>query len=123
MVLTPQAFARIRAAQADDDEIAPLEVPKQGQTFPEFTPDFCELVADVVGELAGEWDLSQVSYEQCLEDLVIYFERVPRPVPEDVFEDLQIVARERDLRFRYGFCHEVADLILTRSLEFTLRLQ
>jgi hypothetical protein len=119
-ILTKQVFERVKGTQMRDEEIPVLEIPPEARMNWQFTPDYCDLIVDVIAEWMNEEDLSQMEYEECLDEIVEYFENESQPSPEDLFPYLERITQQRMVTFQFGFCFQLADLILNKSIDFIL---
>jgi hypothetical protein len=117
-----RAYDRIVHEQMSGHPLSALQIPDRHIYPLKFTPDYCELVADVVAELIQTGNLSRVDYESFLEATVAYFARLRSHRRPSLLPDLERDWAQRGPSFGLEFCDSVADFLLRRSLTHILSI-
>jgi hypothetical protein len=117
-----RSYDRIVHDQMSGHPLPALQIPDRHIYPLKFTPDYCELVADVVTELIQAGNLSRVDYESFLEATVTYFARIRSHRRPSLLPDLERDWTQRVPSFGLEFCDSVADFLLRRSLSHILHI-
>jgi hypothetical protein len=121
-ILTRHLFDECVQAQESRDELPLIRVPSGLALSLKRDPDYCELIADVIGELAEDTDLTRLPYEEFLDDILALLHRSNRDRSRTILRDLEEEAEGRAFGFDPTFCMRTADLLADETLDFVLNI-
>ena len=123
-VIPESLFQELRSLQQKGQPLPAITVPPNVTPPWQYTPESCEVIADVATEIAESTNLSEHTYESFIDFVHAYFEdaRHNKKTAGNFLQDLQHAFTRMSASGRTNICDKMVESIMDTSLDLVFKM-